>query len=162
VKIAVYPGSFDPVTKGHVELIFRAATLFDKVIVAVLNNPEKHPLFSVDERIELIRDSLAQVDTDATSVEVDSFGGLLAHYVKERGAIAIVRGLRSTLDFENELQMAQMNWALYDAASTVFLPTDAETGFISSSLVKQIAAHHGDVRPFVPAAVVEALTRKYS
>jgi pantetheine-phosphate adenylyltransferase len=156
MKIAVYPGSFDPLTNGHLDIIERVAGLFDEVVVAVLHNPDKNPLFTVDERMQLI-----QLATSAyPNVKVDSFMGLLVDYVDVKGASAIIRGLREISDFENELRMAHMNRKLNEAAVTLFVPTNYNYSYLSSSLIKQVAAYGGDITEFVPDAVAHAMQQK--
>jgi pantetheine-phosphate adenylyltransferase len=157
MRIAVYPGSFDPITNGHMDIIQRVAGLFDQVIVAVLQNPDKNPLFSVEERMQLIASAL----TDYSNVVVDSFMGLLVDYVDLKGASAIVRGLREMSDFENELRMAHMNRRLNDSAVTLFIPTNYNYSYLSSSLIKQVAAYGQDVSDFVPPSVATAIHVKY-
>jgi pantetheine-phosphate adenylyltransferase len=154
VRRAVCPGSFDPVTNGHVDVITRAAALYDELVVAVLVNPGKAGLFTVDERIELLRDAVAELPT----VRVDSFQGLLVDYCRARDIPVIVKGLRAVSDFEYELQMAQMNRELA-GVETLFVPTAPQVGHLSSSLVKQIAQFGGDVSSLVPKAVHERLVR---
>jgi pantetheine-phosphate adenylyltransferase len=152
VRRAVCPGSFDPVTNGHVDVITRAAALYDELVVAVLVNPGKAGLFTVDERIELLREATA----DLPSVRVDSFEGLLVDYCRAHDIPVIVKGLRAVSDFEYELQMAQMNRELANI-ETLFVPTAPQVGHLSSSLVKQIANFGGDVSRLVPKAVHERL-----
>jgi pantetheine-phosphate adenylyltransferase len=154
VRRAVCPGSFDPVTNGHVDVIRRAAALYDELVVAVLVNPGKAGLFSVEERMELLRDALA----DLPNVTVDSFTGLLVDYCRAHGIPVIVKGLRAVGDFEYELQMAQMNRELA-GVETLFVPTAPQVGHLSSSLVKQIATFGGDVSSLVPKAVLDRLVR---
>lgn len=154
---AVYPGSFDPMTNGHLDIVAAAAELFDNVIVAVLNNPDKKSLFSVEERMELIRASVKAY----TNVSVDSFSGLLADYTRLQTADVVVRGLRSVQDFEAEIPMAHMNRRLNAQLRTVFLPASLGVADISSSLVKQIAMHGGALTGLVPDDVARALKRKY-
>jgi pantetheine-phosphate adenylyltransferase len=158
VRLAIYGGSFDPVTFGHLDLIQRGAALFDRVVVAIGRHPTKKPLFSTDERIDLIRKITASLD----NVEVDSFDGLLIHYAKSRGATAMIRGLRAATDFEYELQIAHANSDMIPEIDTIFLPTRVERGFLSSSLVREIASHGGDVTRYVPEPVAQALTRKFA
>jgi pantetheine-phosphate adenylyltransferase len=153
VRRAVCPGSFDPVTNGHVDVITRAAALYDELVVAVLVNPGKAGLFSVDERIALLREAVAEVP----NVTVDSFQGLLVDYCRSNDVPVIVKGLRAVSDFEYELQMAQMNRELA-GVETLFVPTAPQVGHLSSSLVKQIATFGGDVSGLVPKAVHERLT----
>jgi pantetheine-phosphate adenylyltransferase len=152
VRRAVCPGSFDPVTNGHVDVITRAAALYDELVVAVLVNPGKAGLFSVDERMALLRDAVA----DVPNVTVDSFQGLLVDYCRDNDIPVIVKGLRAVSDFEYELQMAQMNRELA-GIETLFVPTAPQVGHLSSSLVKQIAQFGGDVSTLVPAAVHKRL-----
>ena len=152
MRRAVCPGSFDPVTNGHVDVITRAAALYDELVVAVLVNPGKAGLFSVDERIALLREAVA----DVPNVTVDSFQGLLVDYCRDNDIPVIVKGLRAVSDFEYELQMAQMNRELA-GIETLFVPTAPQVGHLSSSLVKQIATFGGDVSGLVPKAVNERL-----
>jgi pantetheine-phosphate adenylyltransferase len=152
VRRAVCPGSFDPVTNGHVDVINRAAGLYDELVVAVLVNPGKAGMFSVDERMELLRDAVADLPT----VRVDSFEGLLVDYCRAHEIRVIVKGLRAVSDFEYELQMAQMNRDLA-GIETLFVPTAPQVGHLSSSLIKQIATFGGDISRFVPKAVHERL-----
>jgi pantetheine-phosphate adenylyltransferase len=152
---AVCPGSFDPPTLGHLDVIGRAAGLFDRVTVAVLVNPDKAGLFGIPERLELLRTTTQQWP----NVDVDSFRGLLVDYCRERGISAIVKGLRAVSDFDYELQMAQLNHGM-TGVDTLFLPTSPEYSFISSSLVKQIATYGGDVAGLLSPPVFEALTAR--
>ena len=154
MRRAVCPGSFDPVTNGHVDVIARAAALYDELVVAVLVNPGKAGLFTVDERMELLRGATEELP----SVRVDSFEGLLVDYCRAHGIPVIVKGLRAVSDFEYELQMAQMNRELA-GIETLFVPTAPQVGHLSSSLVKQIATFGGDVSSLVPKAVLERLLR---
>lgn len=156
MRVAVYPGSFDPVTFGHIDIIERVAVLFDRVIVAVSRNPGKVPLFSVEERVEMLQEVLRPY----YNVEVDSFDGLTVNYAKAQGAQAIIRGLRAISDFENELMMALTNKKLEVSVETIFLMTRAEFSFISSSAVKEIAYFKGCVRDMVPPQVEERLRQK--
>ncbi len=156
MKTAVCPGSFDPITKGHIDIITRAATLFDKVIVLISVNADKQYSFTVDERCEMVRASIAHLP----NVTVDHFDGLLANYVEKNHASAIVKGLRAVSDFEYEFQMALANKKLFDAAETVFLTTSGENMYLSSSLVKQIASFGGDISDFVPAQVREPIEKR--
>lgn len=155
-RIAVCPGSFDPFTFGHRDIITRASKLFDKVIVLVSKNPVKHPSFTADERVEMIRTVTAGID----NIEIDTFDGLLADYVKEKGAVAIVKGLRAVSDFEYEFQMALANKELYAGAETVFLTTSAENMYLSSSVVKQIASFGGDISHFVPKCILKDIQER--
>jgi pantetheine-phosphate adenylyltransferase len=152
VRRAVCPGSFDPVTNGHLDIVRRAATLFDEVVVAVGTNVSKNRLFGADERIEMLRRACA----DLPNVSVEGFAGLVTTFCSERGIAAIVKGLRAASDFDYELQMAQMNSSL-TGVETVFLPTSPDRGFVSSSLVKEVAGFGGDVSGFVPDFVHDAL-----
>ncbi len=154
MRRAVCPGSFDPVTNGHVDVIRRAAGLYDELVVAVLVNPGKAGLFPVEERMALLREAVA----DAPAVRVDSFEGLLVDYCRAHGIPVIVKGLRAVSDFEYELQMAQMNRELA-GIETLFVPTAPQVGHLSSSLIKQIARFGGDVSALVPAAVRDRLVQ---
>jgi len=158
VRVGVYGGSFDPVTIGHLDLIHRASLLFDRTIVAVGKHPTRHPFFTVEERIDL----LGRVTTGIQGVEVTSFDGLLVNFCLQVGAHAIVRGLRAVTDFEYELQIAHANADLAPNVDTIFLPTRTNYGFISASLVREIASHGGDVSRYAPPLVCEALARKYA
>lgn len=155
--IAVYPGSFDPVTNGHLDIIQRAAKHFDHVIVAVLNNSNKKPLFTVEERKQL----LAEVTKDMPNVEIDSFQDLLVNYMSHKKASIIVRGLRAVSDFEYELQLASTNSKLNDQIETFFMMTNPQYSYLSSSIVKEIAQYNGCVADLVPKCVEEALREKY-
>ena len=155
-RLAICPGSFDPITKGHEEIIRRAASLFDRVIVVVSANPDKNPIFSLDERVRLIH----AVCVDMPNVEVDKFSGLLIDYVRRKSAVAIVKGLRAVSDFDYEFQMALTNRKLYPEAETVFLTTAADNMYLSSSLVKQVAGLGGDISEFVPACIVPDIMKK--
>lgn len=156
-RLAVYAGSFDPTTLGHLDLIERAAAIFTDVIVAIGVHPTKAPLFSVEERMDLIR----RVTSHIPNVTVDSFDGLLIHYCMQKEASVIVRGLRVTTDFEYELQIAHANTDLGPQVDTVFLPTRTKHGFVSASLVREIASHGGDITRYAPAIVCEALAKKF-
>jgi pantetheine-phosphate adenylyltransferase len=157
VKIAVYPGSFDPITNGHLDIVRRAGHLFDRVIVAVATNAEKEPLFSVEERRQLVADAVKGL----RNVSVDEFGGLLIQYARRKRANAVVRGLRAVSDFEFEFQLALMNRKLDPGIETIFLMTKDEYTFISSRLVKEIGELGGDVSDFVPRGVECAMKRKF-
>ena len=156
MKIAVYPGSFDPVTLGHLDIIKRTASMFDKVIIGVLNNRAKSPLFTARERVEL----LEEVTGDIPNVEVQAFHGLLIDFVRQNDAKVIVRGLRAITDFEYELQMAQTNHKLEPSVETVFLTTSLEYSYLSSTIVKEVAFYHGDISKFVPDVVRERIREK--
>lgn len=153
-RIAVYPGSFDPVTLGHLDILERATRIFDRVVVAVLENPSKRPLFTVEERVELLRQSV-----DSDRVEVATFAGLTVDFARSVGANALVRGLRAVSDFESEFQMALMNRRLAPSIHTVFLMTSFSNVYISSSLIKEVCEHGGDITEMVPPASAEALRR---
>ncbi|MCB9787756.1 MAG: pantetheine-phosphate adenylyltransferase [Deltaproteobacteria bacterium] len=155
-KLAICPGSFDPPTNGHVDIIARALRLFDRVIIAVTVNVSKRPMFSLEERMSLI----AACFPGEPRLEVESLDGLLAGYAASRGAVALVKGLRAPSDFEYELQMAQMNHHLTPELETVFLAADAVGSYVSSSLVKEVAALGGDVTGLVPTPVADALTKR--
>jgi pantetheine-phosphate adenylyltransferase len=157
MSVAVYPGSFDPITNGHVDIIGRAANVFDRVIVAVLANPRKTPLFAVDERIRVIREALAEVDAPPDRIEVASFDGLTVDFCHAHEATAIVRGLRAISDFETEMQLAHNNRVLAPDVDTVFFMTSIANGYVSSSLVKEIASFGGDVSAMLPAAAATAV-----
>jgi pantetheine-phosphate adenylyltransferase len=157
MRTAIYPGSFDPLTNGHLDVIRRAAKLFDRVVVAVANNEDKHPLFPLSERLALVKQGVRHLP----GVQADTFDGLLIEYVVDRKAQAIVRGLRAVSDFEFEFQLALMNRKLNENIETIFMmPKDAYT-FLSSRLVKEIARLGGDVEAFVPAHVRAALAKKF-
>lgn len=153
---AVCPGSFDPVTLGHIDIVRRAAKMFDRVIVAVMTNPSKNPSFTAQERVEMLRLALQ----DIPNVEVECFAGLLADYTREIGAVAIVKGLRAVTDFEYEFQMALTNKKLNPDVETVFLTTDAEFMYLSSSIVKQIASFGGDISGFVSPVILDRIKER--
>lgn len=156
MRTAICPGSFDPVTYGHIDIIKRASVLFDRLIVVVANNAEKKGCFSIEQRVEFLRQALA----DLPNVEIDSWSGLTAEYAKSRGAVAIVRGLRAMTDFEYEFQLALTNKKLTPECDTVFLTTSAEYLYLSSSLIRQLAGFGGDISEFVPPCVVEGFRHK--
>ncbi len=156
-NIAVYPGSFDPITFGHLDIINRALKIFDEVIIAVARNEKKNPLFSVEERVELI----GKVMDGSDRAKVDTFDGLLIDYVRASGAKAIVRGLRAISDFEYELQMAQINRSISKDVETVFLMTSVFYSFLSSSVVKEVRSMNGPVDGMVPPVVKKALDAKF-
>lgn len=158
MKIAVVPGSFDPITNGHLDIITRASMIFDKIKVVVLNNSSKNPLFTVEERMELIATSTKHLG----NVEVDTFSGLLVDYAKQEKAQAIIRGLRAVSDFEYEMQITSMNRKLNDQVETLFIMTKNEYSFLSSSIVKEVAKYEAELSEFVPAPVADALRKKYS
>jgi pantetheine-phosphate adenylyltransferase len=156
MKIAIYPGSFDPITKGHLDVLKTGAEIFDKVIIAVSRNSSKTPFLTVDERIKLIKASIKDLD----NVEVDSFEGLTVEYAKSKGAKILLRGLRAVSDFEYEMQLSQTNSALSEDIKTVFLTTRPRYNFISSSTVKDVALMGGDVSKFVPEEVNNYLKQR--
>lgn len=155
---AIYPGTFDPITNGHADLIERAANMFSEVIVAIASNPSKKPLFGLDERVELISKVCAHLD----NVKVTGFTGLLAEYAKQNNADVLIRGLRAVSDFEYEFQLANMNRRLNPDLESVFLTPSEENSFISSTLVKEVALHKGDVAQFVHPVVNKALKKRLS
>jgi len=157
-SIAVYPGTFDPITNGHLDILTRALNLVDRVIVTVAPNLRKQPLFSADERIQFIRDAMPHA---GARLEFEKFDGLLVDFCRQRGATVIVRGLRALADFEYEFQFAHMNRRLAPGVDTVFFMTDERNHYVSSSLVKEVASLGGDVTGLVPPAVVAALAAKY-
>ena len=156
-RIAVYPGTFDPITNGHTDLVSRAAKVFPKVIVAIAESPHKKPLFSLEERISLARNDMSDLD----NVEVVGFSNLLVEFVQQMGATVIIRGLRAVSDFEYEFQLASMNRHLAPAVETLFLTPDEDFSFISSSLVKEIARLDGDVSEFVCKEVQDAMMARF-
>jgi pantetheine-phosphate adenylyltransferase len=161
MSVAVYPGSFDPITNGHLDIVERAAGVFDTVVVAVLENPKKAPLLSVEERMDVIRDALVEHGVAEGRVEVASFDGLTVDFARSRDAHAIVRGLRAISDFEIELQLAHNNRVLAPGVDSIFFMTSAPNSYVSSSLVKEIASFGGDVSTMVPTAAREALRRAF-
>ena len=156
-RIAVYPGTFDPVTNGHTDLVSRAAKVFPKVIIAIAESPHKEPLFTLKERIDMANDELAVLG----NVEVVGFSNLLVEFVQQMGASVIIRGLRAVSDFEYEFQLASMNRHLAPKVETLFLTPDEDYGFISSTLVKEVARLGGDVSSFVSAGVEKALEQRF-
>jgi pantetheine-phosphate adenylyltransferase len=156
-SIAVCPGSFDPITYGHLDIITRGAKVFDKIHVVVLNNSSKNPLFSVEERMDLIK----EVTKDIPNVSVDSFQGLLIEYCRSINANAIIRGLRAVSDFEYEMQGTSMNRILDENIETFFMMTNNQYSFLSSSIVKEVSKYGGDISELVPATVEQALNTKY-
>lgn len=157
MKTAIYPGSFDPVTFGHLDIIKRSAALADKLIVGVLNNSSKTPLFSVDERVNMIKD----VTSDISNVEVMSFSGLLVDFARQHNVQVIIRGLRAVTDFEYELAMSQTNRVANPDVDTIFLNTSLKYAYLSSSTVKEMAQYGGDISKFVPSQVVDLVYEKY-
>jgi pantetheine-phosphate adenylyltransferase len=157
-KVAVVPGSFDPITNGHLDIIKRAADVFDIVYVAVLNNSSKNPLFDIDERIALIK----EVTKDLPNTRVESSSGLLIDYAKSKNAKAIVRGLRAVSDFEYEMQITSMNRVLDENIETFFIMTKNQYSFLSSSIVKEVAKYAGNISELVPSVVEKALVNKFN
>ena len=157
MKRAIYPGSFDPVTNGHLDVVERAGKLFDEVIVAVAQNDEKQPLFSLDERLEMLSQTVGKIG----NVQIAQFDGLLVEFARAKQAAAVIRGLRAVSDFEFEFQMALMNRKLEGSVETIFLMPKEEYTYLSSRLVKEIARLGGDVSKFVPAVVATALGKKF-
>jgi pantetheine-phosphate adenylyltransferase len=156
--LALYPGTFDPPTNGHVDIIQRSLDIFENVVVAIAVNVRKQPLFTTEERMALIREAVGPVP----HLEIDFFSGLLVDYVRRRQARVVIRGLRAIADFEYEFQLAHMNRKLAPGVDTIFLPTTQENFYVSSSLVKEIASFGGDVSGVVPECVARALTAKYA
>lgn len=157
-RIAVYPGSFDPITNGHLDILQRGLEVFDQVIIAVARNSEKKALFSTEERLDLINQSVA----GTPRLRVDTFDGLLVNYVVSQGARVILRGLRAVSDFEYEFQIAQMNHAVHEEVETLFMMTSVSYGYLSSSIVKEVASLGGNVETLVPVPVYKALQEKFS
>ncbi|MEE4203905.1 MAG: pantetheine-phosphate adenylyltransferase [Halieaceae bacterium] len=153
----VYPGTFDPITNGHIDLVERASRLFDRVVVAIASSEKKKPLFNIEERVALVEQSLAHLD----NIEVKGFNILLTRFVTEQGSNCVLRGLRAVADFEYEFQLANMNRAMNPDFESVFLTPAEHLSYISSSLVREIASLGGDVTPFVPPLVVDALQKKF-
>ena len=158
MRTVIYPGSFDPLTNGHLDIVQRAAKLFDKVIIAVANNETKKPLFNLRERVGLVKRGIKHLP----NVEVDSFNGLLVEYADKRGATAVIRGLRAVSDFEFEFQLALMNRKLNDRIETIFMMPRGAYTFLSSRIVKEVARLGGDVSAFVPEHVQKALKGKFA
>ncbi len=156
MKKAVYPGSFDPITFGHIDIVHRACTIFDEIVVVIAKNSEKNSMFTVDEKVELAK----EVFKDYKKVEVQTYEGLTVDFAKEIGAISIIRGLRMVTDFEYEFQMNLANNVLADEIESVFFMTKVEHSYISSSIVKEIHKLHGDVTKFVPQVIIDALNNK--
>ena len=156
MKTAIYPGSFDPITKGHLDVLKKASAMFDRVIIAVLKNNSKKAYLPIEDRVQLIKESVKDFD----NVEVDSFNGLTIDYARQKGANVLIRGLRAVSDFEYEMQISQTNYALAPEINTVFLITKPKYNFISSSIVKEIASMNGDISKFVPNAVMEYFINK--
>ena len=156
MKKAVYPGSFDPLTFGHLDIIKRAAKIFDELTVAVLDNKAKTPLFSVDERVNILKEAVK----DIPNVKVESFNGLLIDYAKDKGFHTSIRGLRAITDFEYELQFSQTNRKIMPTVDTIFLTTSLQYAYLSSSIVKEVASYGGDISEFVPGFVAEKIIEK--
>lgn len=156
-RIAVYPGTFDPPTNGHIDLVQRSLRIFDEVVVAIAANPKKTPLFSLDERVTMFREATR----DLKNVVIEGFDGLLVDYIRKKQAVATIRGLRAVSDFEYEMQMALMNRRLDSMIETVFLMPSEEYSFITSTIVREVASYGGNVSSLVPAVVVERLKQKF-
>lgn len=156
-RIAVYPGTFDPVTNGHIDLVQRSLRIFDEVIVAIAANPKKAPLFPLEQRIAMFREATVKFK----NVVIEGFDGLLVDYVRKKNAVGIIRGLRAVSDFEYEMQMALMNRRLDSSIETVYLMPSEEYSFITSTIVREAASYGGDVSTLVPKVVVEKLKKKY-
>ncbi len=157
MQTAVYPGSFDPCTNGHLDIIRRAAKMFGKVVVAVLVNEKKNPIFSLEERVEMLKKTTADLD----NVEICSFSGLLADFMKNNGYSVIIKGLRAVSDYEYEFQMALTNRALCDSVETVFMPCSSEFMFLSSSIVKEIAKYNGELKGLVPDELIPIIKHRF-
>ena len=157
MRIAVYPGSFDPITTGHLDIIERASRVYDKLVVGVLSNANETPLFSAEKRVEMIRLVTKHLD----NVEVDTFTGLLVDFAASKNATVIVKGLRTVADFEYEFQMALLNKALNPEYETMFMMTNTKYSYISSSMVKELAGFHGDLTGLVPCELIETIEEKY-
>jgi pantetheine-phosphate adenylyltransferase len=160
MRKAIYPGSFDPLTNGHLDIIKRSSPLFDEIVVAVLNNPDKQPMFSVDERVGMIEEVLGSLRFGNCRIVVDSFSGLTAEFARRSGATAIVRGIRAVADYEYELRMALMNRKLEPTIETVFLMADEEFSYVSSTLMKQVFQLGGRVEGLIPELVEQKMRHK--
>lgn len=156
MRLAIYPGSFDPVTNGHIDILEKTSKIFDRIIIAVVHNVGKNALFSLNERVNLIKESTQHI----SNVEVDSFSGLLVNYVKQKEACAIIRGLRTVADFEYEMHIAQINRKMLPEVETIFVLSDSRYIFVSSSIIKETALLGGDVSELVPDIVSAGLTEK--
>lgn len=161
-RIAIYPGTFDPITKGHIDIIGRSSDLFDEIIVALARNSQKSPLLSDEERFDLVQRSVEECFPDKTNISVDTFEGLLVHYAESKGAVAIIRGIRVLSDFEYEFRMALMNRKLKETISTVFLMPHEQYTYLHSTLVRELAKYGEPVDSFVPKVVAEAIKEKFS
>ena len=157
MKKCVYPGSFDPISNGHLDIIKRASGLCDELIVGVLNNKQKTPLFSIDERVSIIKELTDNLD----NVKVESFEGLLVDFAKEKDAQVIIRGLRAVTDFENEIQLAQSNKVQYPELETLFMTTSLQYSYLSSTVAKEFASYGGDISLFVPSQVIPLIEAKF-
>ena len=155
-NIVIYAGTFDPITNGHLDIIQRTASLFDKIIVAIAKNPSKQPMFSLEERTALVEQSCQALD----NVQAVSFSGLLADFAKQYEATALVRGIRGSDDLEYEIQLAQLNDKLAHCLETIFLPPSVEWRYLASTMVREIHKHQGNIEPFVPACVIELLKNR--
>lgn len=160
MRIGIYPGSFDPITLGHLDILVRSTGLVDKLYIGVLRNNTKRPLFSAEERVEFI-ERVIREHTNLKEIKVEAFDGLLIDYAKQRNATIIVRGLRAITDFEYELQIAQMNHKLNNKIDTIFFNTSVEFSYLSSSAVKEIASFGGDISSFVPECIIQSVYDKY-
>ncbi len=158
MRIAVYPGSFDPITNGHLDVIERASRLYDKLVVGVLSNGSKKPLFTAQERVDMINSVTGHLE----NVEADTFEGLLVDFASSKNATVIIKGLRTVADFEYEFQMALLNKALNPEYETMFMMTDTKYSYISSSMVKELAGFHGDLTGLVPCEIIEKIKEKYN
>jgi pantetheine-phosphate adenylyltransferase len=161
-RLAIYPGTFDPITFGHIDIIGRASDLFDEVIVALAKNSQKSPLLSDEERYKLVQESIKECFPGKTNIKVDAFDGLLVNYAEAKGAVAIVRGIRVLSDFDYEFRMALMNRKLKEAISTVFLMPHEKYTYLHSSLVRELARYGESVETFVPRAVSDAIKNKFA
>ncbi len=155
--IGIYPGSFDPVTLGHLDIIKRSAKMVDKLVIGVLNNSAKHPLFTAEERVEM----LCMVTKDLDNVVVEAFDGLTVEFAKSKNATVMVRGLRAVTDFEYEIQIAQTNHAIMPDIDTIFLTTSVQYSYLSSSIVKEVASYGGDITKFVPETILPVVLNKF-